>query len=88
MLRAKCRGDDYDRYESDNRGQGQAADISRACDGCPVIVNCARYALANENHVGMVWAGVPVPEMPNTKYYRDAVRRLELIARLPTSDEL
>ncbi len=91
MVKAKCRGTtEYEQYDSDNRGKGQTASANSACDGCPVPVECARYALSlgAQARVGLVWAGVPVPEMPNTKYEREATRKLQIIASYPTRDEL
>lgn len=91
MINAKCRGTtEYALYDSDNRGKGQAAAATSACDGCPVIVECARYALklGESGRVGCVWAGIPVPEMVGTAYAKEATRKLEIIASYPTKDEL
>lgn len=92
MIDAKCRGTvDYTRYDSDNRGQGQAVEAREECDGCPVIVECARYALGPDgkgHRSGMIWAGLPVPESTTTDSYREYTRMLEIIASYPTRDEL
>ncbi|CAM4331620.1 WhiB family transcriptional regulator [Nocardia ninae] len=82
MVRAKCRGapaEELGTWESDNRGSGQEAAVVEACRGCPVMADCAAYGLAT-GPGGMVWAGIPVPEMPNTRYYKRAVERLRGIA--------
>jgi len=50
-----------------------------ACTGCPVARECASYALKIGPR-GMVWAGVAVPEMPGTTYYKRAITRLRRIA--------
>lgn len=86
MVRAKCRGTtDYDLYESDNRGSGQADETRLLCSGCPVFVECARWGVKQVG--GMVYAGIPVPESPSTPYYAEAMRKLQIFADLPTEDE-
>lgn len=88
MIRAKCRGtEDYDAYESDNRGGGQVAAADIACGGCRARVECARYALSMASPKGMVWAGIPVPDTTGSPGYRDAIRALKITASLPTEDE-
>ncbi|WP_082871787.1 WhiB family transcriptional regulator [Nocardia terpenica] len=83
MRLAKCRTastpEEWAQWESDNRGGAQQTEVVLACTGCKVARECATYALTFEPR-GMVWAGVPVPEMPGTDYYKRALRRLERIA--------
>ncbi|MBM4707863.1 hypothetical protein GS982_01695 [Rhodococcus hoagii] len=89
MIDAKCRGThDPTLYESDNRGDGQREAAIALCGDCPAFVECARYALSTESPRGMIWASVPVPEMPDSAGYREAIRVLEIIASLPTRDEI
>ncbi|WP_232331631.1 WhiB family transcriptional regulator [Nocardia puris] len=81
MVAAKCRGstgDNLRAWEADNRG-GDGNAVVDACRGCTVMRECARYGLAT-GPGGMVWAGVPVPEMPHTSYYARAIARLNAIA--------
>lgn len=82
MVDAICRySDDPAKYESDNRGQGQSQEARLACYQCPVKVGCATYALkAKRPCNGMVWGGVPVPEMNNTEWYRRAIETLKIVA--------
>lgn len=88
MIKAKCRGtDNYDAYESDNRGGGQVASADIVCGGCRARVECARYALSMQTPKGMVWAGIPVPDTTASTGYREAIRSLKITASLPTEEE-
>ena len=48
------------------------------CAGCPVLAACAHLALKH-HALGMVWAGVPIPDLYNAKHLVDA--RLLLVER-------
>ncbi len=85
MVRAKCRTSrtaaEFALYVSDNRGGRQAENLERACGGCTTKRECAAYALLDRDNIGgMVWAGVPVPQTPSTRFHRSAVAQLERIA--------
>lgn len=85
MVNAKCRTsrtpDELRLYISDNRGGRQAENLERACGGCSAMRQCAAFALLDRDSIGgMVWAGVPVPQTPSTRFYRAAIKRLEKIA--------
>lgn len=80
MIKAKCRtGVDLGLYIADNRGRGRdaAARLEAACGGCRTVDYCAAYALKYDSEAGgMVWAGVPVPQSPNTKFWARAMAQL------------
>lgn len=71
--RARCAGDDPERYEItpdhafkvclDIAAMGAWVGQGSVCDGCPVIAECARDAL-NRKDAGVVRGGIPCP--PNT----------------------
>lgn len=80
--RAGARPSDYD-CDTSARGKDYALQIVRAveaCEGCPVIAQCAQWAL--EEHVaGVVVAGVALPFSPwwtrsHNGAYRAALTRL------------
>lgn len=48
------------------------------CADCPVMARCAHDAL-KLHALGMVWAGVPIPDLYNAKHLVDA--RLLLVER-------
>ena len=84
MINAKCRTTtDHHLYNADNRGRGKrkADQLEQACGGCPVIAECAAYALKyRQDAGGVVWAGVPVPQTPGTKFWNRAIADLESLA--------
>lgn len=57
----------------------KAEKAQRLCSGCPVLRECARYALADPPIRGLVVAGVDVPALQGHAY-RAARCRLEEIA--------
>ncbi|OZF05557.1 WhiB family transcriptional regulator [Rhodococcoides fascians] len=78
---SRCRGR-ADEYEYANVPGGQwrtkreAAEL--LCAGCPVMARCAHDAL-KLHALGMVWAGVPIPDHHNAEHVVEA--RLMLTRR-------
>lgn len=77
MIRAKCRGTDPDRYDADNRGNGQAKWAKEFCSACPALRDCATYAV-EKKCTGVVMGGVPIPE----QVAEPAWQKLKIIARM------
>ena len=68
--RAKCFGDDTDNYDAENfRGTGGRARAARLCTGCPVMAECAAFALTTHAG-GYVYAGIPLPQHNTDKKVR------------------
>lgn len=79
MNPCRGRGDDYE-YVNVPGGQWRTklAAAELLCAGCPVIASCAHDALKS-HALGMVWAGVPIPDHHNAASVVDA--RLLLVER-------
>lgn len=78
---SRCRGRAAE-YEYANVAGGQWKTKREAaeqlCAGCPVMAMCAHLALKH-HALGMVWAGVPIPDHHNAEHVVEA--RMELVKR-------
>ena len=82
--RAKCKGDNPDRYDLNLdrsiRRDEKGRIAEELCEGCPVLAECAADVLEN-NNIGLVRAGLWFPFPPNDCPSRKEARTRELYRR-------
>ena len=89
QMRGACRGMDsgFFFHPEGERGSarvGREARAKQVCQGCPVLEQCRRHALAVEEPYG-VWGGLAVAERGDIIHTRDRQLRLQDPQHSPTT---
>lgn len=71
MGRAACRNEDPDLFFPDNDAYRQILEAKEVCLGCPVVAQCAEYAIARPELAG-IWGGLTRTERRNRRWGKSA----------------